>query len=159
MRAAAPAHRDLAVRSLLPEDVDWYAANLDGEVLRWSREEPIGDQATWWEDEGKHRLAIECCGTPVGAARVTVEAERVEIAYWIAPDHRRRGYATAALALLTADSARRHPDLPIELEIHPDNVASIRTAVAAGYQFLTMRSSCASCADDDGRVAIYGSTG
>ncbi|MDK1360431.1 GNAT family protein [Arthrobacter sp. zg-Y1219] len=56
------------------------------------------------------------------------------IGYWIGPDHRNRGYAGAALALLT-DWAMTVQQMPrIHLYIEPWNEGSWRTAEKAGYR-------------------------
>lgn len=145
----------LTVRPLRREDVDWYAASLDPEIVRWSREEPIADVQSWWESERGRRIAIECCGDLVGAAKVAIDNTRAEISYWVSADKRGRGYASAALVLLTAQAKGEATSLPIELEIHPLNEASIRVAVKAGYEFSELRESCDTCADTNGQVAIY----
>lgn len=58
---------------------------------------------------------------------------RASTGYWIAPEHRRRGYASAALAAisrwgLTLDGVYR-----IELYVEPWNQGSWRAAEQAGY--------------------------
>jgi RimJ/RimL family protein N-acetyltransferase len=143
------------VRPLGRDEADWYAASLDHEILRWSREEPITNIEEWWKWAGKDRLVIECCDQPVGAAKLAVDDHRVEISYWVAADHRGNGYATSGLEELTSLALDRHPKLPIELEIHPENDASTRVATKVGYAFVELRSSCDSCADADGNVAVY----
>lgn len=145
----------VSIRPLQKNEAGWYAESLDTEIVRWSREEPIANAAAWWVAGGRDRLAIACCGEPVGAAKVVVDSTRAEISYWVAADHRGHGYASAALTLLTSLERERHPGLPIELEIHPENSASIRVAMKAGYVFIGLRRSCGTCADSDGNVAIY----
>jgi RimJ/RimL family protein N-acetyltransferase len=146
---------DLVLRLIAESDADWYAANLDDEIIRWSREEAVEDTTSWWSSVNRSRLVIECCGDSVGSAKVSVSDHRIEISYWIARDHRRRGYASRALGIMTTEVADSRSGKPIELEIHPDNVGSIRTAERSGYRFHEMRVSCDSCADESGRVAVY----
>lgn len=98
---------------------------------------------------------IECCGDPVGTAHIKSSDQRIEISYWISSAHRRRGYASRALNLLTARAVESEPAKPIELEIHPLNTGSIKTGEKSGYEFHEMRTSCDSCADETGRVAVY----
>lgn len=145
----------IEIRPLRKAEAAWYASSLDAEILRWSREEPIDDPNGWWMTTGKDRLAIECCGDLVGAAKRTADAKRIEISYWVAAAHRGKGYATSALTLLTSGSRANDPGIPIELEIHPQNDASIRVARRAGFVFAELRQSCDTCADTDGNVAIY----
>ena len=55
------------------------------------------------------------------------------IGYWIGPDHRKRGYAAAALALLTEWAVTVQQMRRIELYIEPWNEGSWRAAENAGY--------------------------
>ncbi len=58
----------------------------------------------------------------------------VEIGYATAPEHRRRGYARAALAALL-DRAGREPDVRVvRVSIAPDNAASRAVAVPFGFR-------------------------
>ena len=58
----------------------------------------------------------------------------VEVGYATVPEHRRRGYARAALAALL-DRARAEPDVRVvRLSIAPDNVASQRVALPFGFR-------------------------
>jgi RimJ/RimL family protein N-acetyltransferase len=58
----------------------------------------------------------------------------VEVGYAVLPEHRRRGYARAALAALL-DRARREPDVRVvRLSIAPDNEASQRVALPLGFR-------------------------
>ncbi|WP_369257709.1 GNAT family N-acetyltransferase [Geodermatophilus amargosae] len=58
----------------------------------------------------------------------------VEIGYAVLPEHRRRGYARAALAVLL-DRARRAPDVRVvRLSIAPGNVASLAVARPFGFR-------------------------
>ena len=57
-----------------------------------------------------------------------------ELAYWVRPEARGRGLATAALTRLTT-WARDHGFTHLWLEIRPDNVASQRVAERAGYVY------------------------
>jgi RimJ/RimL family protein N-acetyltransferase len=58
----------------------------------------------------------------------------VEIGYAVLPEHRRRGYARAALAVLL-DRARREPDVRVvRLAIAPGNAASLAVARPFGFR-------------------------
>jgi RimJ/RimL family protein N-acetyltransferase len=58
----------------------------------------------------------------------------VEVGYAVLPEHRRRGYARAALAVLL-DRARREPDVRVvRLSIAPDNTASQAVARPFGFR-------------------------
>lgn len=62
------------------------------------------------------------------------ERASVEIGYAIAPDHRRRGYARAAVQALLAEAAAA-PDVAIvRVSIRPDNVASFAVVAPFGFE-------------------------
>ncbi len=61
------------------------------------------------------------------------ERGMVEVGYAVLPEHRRRGYARAALAVLL-DRARREPGVRVvRASIAPDNAASLATALPFGF--------------------------
>ncbi len=60
---------------------------------------------------------------PIGTCRIDGD----EVSYTIAPEHRRRGYATALLVLV------REQFGSLRAEIKPENAASIKAATAAGH--------------------------
>ena len=65
---------------------------------------------------------------------VDVGAGRATTGYWIAPGHRRQGYARAALATLTG-WAFTFPEIArLQLHVEPRNEGSSRTAESCGYQ-------------------------
>lgn len=57
----------------------------------------------------------------------------VDVSYWIYPAYRGRGYATRALVLLCRIAASTPGVGQVEAHIDPDNLASRRTAEAAGF--------------------------
>lgn len=78
------------------------------------------------------------------------ESGMVEIGYAIAPEHRRRGYARAALEALL-DRAAGEPDVHIvRVTISPDNEASYR--LAAQYGFVRVGEQWD---DEDGLEIVY----
>ena len=142
-------------------DAAWYLEHLDSEITRFTLE-PIGiDEDTWRESLSRSAAAgatwhaIECCGGPVGNIKMVPMSDHIAISYWVAADERGNGYASQALAAMTRRAVASGRGRPIELEIHPDNEGSIRTAASAGYTFYEMRESCNACSDDSGRSAIY----
>lgn len=67
-------------------------------------------------------------------ATVGLMAE-AEIAYWVRPEHRRRGLGVQAVVAVT-EWAHEHAGLDrVWLEINPANAASRRLAERAGYRF------------------------
>lgn len=78
-------------------------------------------------------LVERTSGRLVGSARLRL-AEGAQVGYWIAPDAQGNGYATEATRLL-ADCAFGAGEHRIELECDVRNLASARTALAAGFRF------------------------
>jgi RimJ/RimL family protein N-acetyltransferase len=71
-------------------------------------------------------------GRVVGSAAVTLDGE--EIGYWVAPDARGSGYATEVTTMLT-DWAFSVGVPRVRLACDVRNLASARTALAAGFHF------------------------
>lgn len=73
----------------------------------------------------------------VGLRGFDMAVGRAEIGWWLAPDLRRRGLASAAVALL-ADWALAPPLglRQVWARVATDNVASSRVAAAAGFRLL-----------------------
>lgn len=67
------------------------------------------------------------CGPDLGAGRTS-------IGYWVAPQFRRRGYVSAALAGLTDWALELEEIHRVELHVEPWNVGSSRAARACGYE-------------------------
>lgn len=75
-------------------------------------------------------------GSPVGQVGLTfVESshERASVGYWIAPQRRQRGFATAALRTITRWALRDTEIQRLELYVEPWNEGSWRAAEAAGF--------------------------
>jgi RimJ/RimL family protein N-acetyltransferase len=73
------------------------------------------------------------CGTFLGAAGVRA-GDRPTVGYWLAPEARGRGVATRAVDALVRWVRAEHGVGRIQLLTHPDNVASQRVAVRAGFR-------------------------
>jgi [ribosomal protein S5]-alanine N-acetyltransferase len=70
----------------------------------------------------------------IGLWTGNIDSGRASTGYWIAPQFRRRGYATAALRALTT-WAMSLPEIErLELYVEPWNEASWRAAEEVGYQ-------------------------
>lgn len=69
----------------------------------------------------------------VGTDRPVPARRQIEIGYWVLPEARRRGVATAALRAMTGRAVAAGAER-IELVTHPENAPAQRVATAAGYQ-------------------------
>jgi RimJ/RimL family protein N-acetyltransferase len=78
------------------------------------------------------------------------EAGMVEVAYAIDPDHRRRGYARSALAVLLERAAREPAVRTVRATIRPDNVASRALAESSGFVAVGQQWD-----DEDGLETVY----
>lgn len=77
-------------------------------------------------------------------------AGMVEIGYAVAPAHRRRGYARAALEALLQRAAEEPEVHTVRASIRPDNIASYRLAVQYGFMEVGRQWD-----DEDGLEIIY----
>lgn len=152
----------LSVRPWSADDAAWYVAAIDDEIRRFTREPLHLTAETWMAHqvpEQPDRMAssvavVERGQGLVGKLGVEMHPESVELSYWIAAPFRGRGVATELLRAATEWAALSGAPV-IELRIHPENTASIGVAQRVGYRFLGFEDSCESCADDQGRVAVY----
>ena len=72
----------------------------------------------------------------VGVSRLSPDGHRAEIGVWVGPRSRRRGFATAALGLMSAWALGPPLQLArIELPVDADNEAGRATALRTGYRF------------------------
>lgn len=90
------------------------------------------------QEHGLFALAItvdggdECVGQM--GAFIDTAHRRADTFYWIDPSHRRQGIASEALMLITDWVFAEHDVVRAQLVTHPDNEASQRVAIRAGYQ-------------------------
>jgi ribosomal-protein-alanine N-acetyltransferase len=70
----------------------------------------------------------------IGLWTSNISSGRASTGYWIAPQFRRKGYATAALGLLTAWAMTLPEVERLELYVEPWNEGSWRAAEAVGYE-------------------------
>ena len=129
-------------RRLTEEDAPLVVEATGGETGRalWDRT-PVGPYSlpdaraalAKWTDDTSYGVFEH--GRLVAAAGLMPDAPgSAELAYWVRPEARGRGLATAALTHLTA-LARDLGFTHLWLEIRPDNTASQRVAERAGYVF------------------------
>lgn len=105
----------------------------------------------WSENEGM-LVMLDADGGLVGEIEyypITSYLTGFELSYLIfGGQHRGKGYATDAVRLLTEYLFARKPIERLQLNIHPDNVASQRVAAKAGY---TLEGLMRKCWFNDGR--------
>lgn len=84
-------------------------------------------------------LAVEFEGRPVGQVLLRFDApfagvRAAEVAYWLAEEHRGKGWMTPILGACVRRSIRRHDLDVVHAWIHEDNRASVRTAERCGFR-------------------------
>lgn len=144
-------------------DADWYVAARDEEIFRWTTEPRTLGVGAFLEAlaglDGSERAGFAVAETGsirlVGNVAAVRRGDVAELSYWIAPEGRGRGAATAALARMSEWVVDNWDVSRLELLIHPENAASIRVAERSGYAAGGTRRSCLSCAEPDGTVAVY----
>lgn len=154
----------VVLRAWRPDEAERYISLRDDEILRWTTEDPhlsIDDAraaiAGAVDDPSVIPFAIVDASTsqPVGNLPIVSSEEGTAVvAYWLAAAARGRGLLSAALATVLG-WLESHGVERFELEVHPDNRASIRSAERAGFRRVGVRASDASCAGDDGTVVVY----
>ncbi len=71
----------------------------------------------------------------VGLTRTDWRRRVTEVGYWAVPEHRGSGYITAATRALSTWTLREAGMERVELLAAPENVASNRVALGAGFRF------------------------
>lgn len=155
--------RRLSTRPWSPADVEWYLDVLDDEIIRWTREPTDLTEEMWQAareassrgDTVRTVAVMDANGLPVGNLGLRKTDDAHEFFYWISADARGSGRATELLQGAVEWAKNSLAPTVIELQIHPDNRASIRVAEHVGFRFDGFRDTCDVCADEQGRVAIY----
>jgi RimJ/RimL family protein N-acetyltransferase len=155
--------RRLSTRPWSPADVEWYLDVLDDEIIRWTREPSDVTEEMWQaareassRGETVRTVAVmDGNGLPVGNLGLRRHADSYEFFYWISPGARGSGRATELLGGAVEWARRSLAPTVVELQIHPDNLASIRVAEHVGFRFDGYREASDACADEQGRVAVY----
>ena len=140
----------VTLRPWAPEDVVFvYDACQDAEVQRWTlvpRPYTAGDAVAFLELSALGRVedawaffAITATDTgellgSIGLKEIEWDAGRAEGGYWVAPEARGRGAATAALAGLTAWAFEALGLREVWLQVARGNEGSQQVAVRAGFQ-------------------------
>jgi RimJ/RimL family protein N-acetyltransferase len=138
---------EFALRRWQPEDADWYVSARDTEVYRFTTE-----SATLTVDEARRAieryrehgdalsfaLVERQTGVLLGNVSLSLDGERGrsgEVSYWLAPQARGQGAASAGVRLLTRWAWRTLPMLEkIELNALPANLPSQRVAERCGFR-------------------------
>jgi ribosomal-protein-alanine N-acetyltransferase len=126
------------------------------EVREWIR-----SQADQRRRGGALDLAVTARGDgrllgAVGLGSFVPEHGRAAAGYWLAPGERGRGFATAALRLLSDWSLSSPLSLArVELHMDVDNTASARTAEGAGFEREGLLRSYLSAKDRRWDVLVY----
>jgi UDP-2,4-diacetamido-2,4,6-trideoxy-beta-L-altropyranose hydrolase len=115
----------------------------DPEAVRFSvtgRGVTPDEHAAWLArrlgDPSTHLWIAEERGTPVGQVRVDADGTTGTVSIAVAPTHRGRGLATAALQAMVIE-IERDPDVAVlRALVHPDNPASARAFELAGFHQL-----------------------
>ena len=120
--------RDIRLRAL-ETDPDAFCSTLEGEREfddeTWrSRLERAETLLAWERDE--------LAGTATGKPDPHEEGGREIVAMWVAPEHRRRGAASALIAALI-ESARRDGASSVALWVAEDNSRALRAYEASGF--------------------------
>lgn len=148
----AVAAQDVVLRPWRPEEAGLYVELRDDVVFRFTTEPPDLDESRCREnieaasaspDEASFAIC-ELDGAVIGNMSVSRRGDTAVIAYWLAAHGRGRGRAAAALRAATAWAFDNWSVVHTELEIDPDNTASLRVADSAGYrrQGLRLESAC-----------------
>jgi RimJ/RimL family protein N-acetyltransferase len=140
----------IRLRAYRPDDVDAIVAGYgDPQTRRFLRGLPspfTRRHGTWYLNEavpglfaqggGAYAIADPDTGRLLGGAsleRPVPTRQQAELGYWVTPEARRRGVATAAVRALSA-YAFDTGIVRLELLTHWENEASQRVALAAGFQ-------------------------
>jgi RimJ/RimL family protein N-acetyltransferase len=114
-----------------PADRAEHVAKEQAVIRRWWIE---------WTDGTSLTFVIRAGGEAVGEADLQPRPPiTANVAYAVAPAHRRKGYAARAVRLLAVEGLTRFGFRRIELMADVDNVASRRVAEKAGFTYEGIR--------------------
>lgn len=132
---------DLRLRTLTVRDADLLVEATHGETgtAMWGPRpvgaySPADAAAALREWDGTSQVSFGLVDDNRLLATVGLMAE-AEIAYWVRPEHRRRGLGVRAVVAVTQWAHERAGLDRVWLEINPANEASRRLAERAGYRF------------------------
>lgn len=120
--------RDIRLRAL-ESDPDAFCSTLEGTRRYgeddWRSRLERAETLHAWEGD-------EVAGTATGKPDPHEQGGREIVAMWVAPEHRRRGAASALIAALV-DSARRDGASSVALWVAEDNERALRAYKASGF--------------------------
>jgi [ribosomal protein S5]-alanine N-acetyltransferase len=132
------------LRAWRTADAAWYAATAhDPLIQRFTTEPPDLTPERAAEIIRTLAATSECvayvicppvAGEPCGAITVRLDDGVGEVSYWVAPEARGRGIATAALRLLSDWLLARGDVRELRLWTHVADTAALRVARNAGYR-------------------------
>jgi ribosomal-protein-alanine N-acetyltransferase len=144
--------RGVVLRPWTPAEAPLYLELRDDLIFRFTTEPPELDEdqcrsniESAIEDPDQAPFAI--CDenqTVIGNLSASRRGDTAVIAYWLAAGGRGKGNAAEALRAATAWAFEHWHVSGAELEVDPENAASLHVAAAAGYrrQAIRLSSSC-----------------
>ncbi|MEZ3116066.1 GNAT family N-acetyltransferase [Halobaculum sp. MBLA0147] len=135
----------VALRTVEPEDDEFLARHRNDPAIRYpnGEYEPLSsagvERYRREAVEGDDGVTLLACvdGEPVGLVFLFDESVRrgvAEVGYWIAPDERGQGYATAAAGLLVDHAFRERGLRKVVAELIAENDASAAVVEKLGFQ-------------------------
>lgn len=132
---------DLILRSWRPDEADIYLSARDGAIFEMTTEDPFLDESQCQVNiesavADPQAAPFAICDRddhPVGNLALSHQAGSVVVSYWLAPEARGRGMASAAIDLACHWAVDVWGARDFELEILEGNQASIRAAERAGF--------------------------
>jgi RimJ/RimL family protein N-acetyltransferase len=138
----------VTLRPPAPEDAGWVTdACQDEDIQRFNTRIPrpyvVDDARAWisqsaldWRDGRDAAFVVVSVrdGEGLGAIGLSLAGDGLaETGYWVKPEARGRGVATAALRLVAGWAFQELGVERLQLTTHPDNAASQRVAAKAGF--------------------------
>ena len=132
----------LALRYVREEDcrLIWEWANEPLTRAQSFSPEPISwDEHRAWFDSIRNDpssrlyVALDTNGEPVGQIRFRIEGEEAVISISLAPEHRGHGYGAGVISLGSQELWKTKTIRLIHAYIKPENIASIRAFIKAGF--------------------------
>jgi RimJ/RimL family protein N-acetyltransferase len=132
------------LRAWRSADAEWYAAAIRDQLIQRFTTEPAdltperAAEAIRAAAAAPDRLSYVICSPATGDAMGAITAQLAngvaDVSYWITPEFRGRGMATAALRLLSAWLLARGDVHELRLWTHVAATAALRVARNAGYR-------------------------